>query len=389
MDCIAASAAFGYLCQRIRSNASDTGSSQRKLKLLPRQCRRQQRWRSSRTSPTGFMFHPGSGAFPSFCRNRRSRNPIPGFCLLSDGPLADALADGLSRARTSCSRARRDRVPAHFAGTVRNRSGEPGRLQPPYAGSAGGGVAGLIGSFMRGWRIQTANRISTSVLDRGVFSAMFLVQAMEESSSTRQVEFNVVSDRAYSISGEPVSSPAPAALNAFCGVIALECPNISARVIDIDLASNPAAVTRQLLEGTRVSCVERNGRVSRIGPMDPAVRAGPAGGACRIRKPQQDNGSRIAIRTGGTYLITGGLGGVGLVFAQHLARRANAQIVLTSRTPLPPASEWEALLDSPDTPDAHETKTSRRQVHRGGGREGPCCLRRTRPILPPCGRPSR
>jgi len=41
-----------------------------------------------------------------------------------------------------------------------------------------------------------------------------------------------------------------------------------------------------------------------------------------------------------SYLVTGGLGGVGYVTAQWLARQGARHLVLLGRTPLPPRSEW-------------------------------------------------
>jgi phthiocerol/phenolphthiocerol synthesis type-I polyketide synthase E len=41
------------------------------------------------------------------------------------------------------------------------------------------------------------------------------------------------------------------------------------------------------------------------------------------------------LRQGGVYLLTGGLGGIGLELAGYLAREARAKLVLVSRTPLP------------------------------------------------------
>jgi hypothetical protein len=43
----------------------------------------------------------------------------------------------------------------------------------------------------------------------------------------------------------------------------------------------------------------------------------------------------VAVRPGGTYLITGGLGGVGVLLAEHLARAGAARLVLVSRSGLP------------------------------------------------------
>jgi NAD(P)-dependent dehydrogenase (short-subunit alcohol dehydrogenase family) len=68
------------------------------------------------------------------------------------------------------------------------------------------------------------------------------------------------------------------------------------------------------------------------------------------RPTERKNDRSISLKTGGTYIITGGLGGVGLALAQHLAQTARARIILTSRTPLPDASRWNALLEAPETP---------------------------------------
>ena len=46
----------------------------------------------------------------------------------------------------------------------------------------------------------------------------------------------------------------------------------------------------------------------------------------------------------GIYLITGGLGGIGLSLAKWLARDFKARLLLTARSGLPPRVEWEALL---------------------------------------------
>ncbi|MBX3711492.1 MAG: SDR family NAD(P)-dependent oxidoreductase [Lysobacter sp.] len=60
-------------------------------------------------------------------------------------------------------------------------------------------------------------------------------------------------------------------------------------------------------------------------------------------KPERD-----AIRQRGVYLITGGLGGLGLLFATHLATRHAARLVLTGRSPLDARGEatLQALRDS-------------------------------------------
>jgi acyl transferase domain-containing protein/acyl carrier protein len=52
----------------------------------------------------------------------------------------------------------------------------------------------------------------------------------------------------------------------------------------------------------------------------------------------------LALRKNGIYLITGGLGDLGLAVSRHLAEKFQASLVLTSRTPVPPREEWEGIL---------------------------------------------
>ncbi|WP_139487918.1 SDR family NAD(P)-dependent oxidoreductase [Brevibacillus dissolubilis] len=54
----------------------------------------------------------------------------------------------------------------------------------------------------------------------------------------------------------------------------------------------------------------------------------------RVMKP--NGGQSIQLRENGTYLITGGLGGLGLIFANDLAGRGKGRLVLTGRSELTP-----------------------------------------------------
>ncbi len=54
---------------------------------------------------------------------------------------------------------------------------------------------------------------------------------------------------------------------------------------------------------------------------------------CRVRPTAVESGD-ARLRPGGTYLITGGAGGLGRLFAGHLAERYTANLVLVGRSPL-------------------------------------------------------
>jgi NAD(P)-dependent dehydrogenase (short-subunit alcohol dehydrogenase family)/acyl carrier protein len=58
----------------------------------------------------------------------------------------------------------------------------------------------------------------------------------------------------------------------------------------------------------------------------------------------RDAGPVSRVREGGVYLITGGLGGLGLALAEELAGLARVKLALLGRTALPPREEWAAAL---------------------------------------------
>ncbi|WP_051951400.1 type I polyketide synthase [Actinacidiphila yeochonensis] len=59
------------------------------------------------------------------------------------------------------------------------------------------------------------------------------------------------------------------------------------------------------------------------------------------------------LRPGGAYLITGGLGGIGLETARHFAARTpGIHLYLLGRTALPPEAEWDAVAADPQHPAA-------------------------------------
>src|SRR5207248_158226 len=53
----------------------------------------------------------------------------------------------------------------------------------------------------------------------------------------------------------------------------------------------------------------------------------------------------------GVYLITGGLGSVGLLIANHLARTLHSKLILTARQLPPPREEWQTYLDKHGSED--------------------------------------
>ncbi len=81
----------------------------------------------------------------------------------------------------------------------------------------------------------------------------------------------------------------------------------------------------------------------------------------RVRAEQRS--TSLPVRPEGTYLVTGGLGELGLSTAQRLAEQGARRLVLIGRRILPDRSEWDDL--STDHPFARAVASISAMEHRG------------------------
>ena len=63
-----------------------------------------------------------------------------------------------------------------------------------------------------------------------------------------------------------------------------------------------------------------------------------------IRRATAPEDAATSLRQGGTVLITGGLGGIGLTVAEHLSEASGAKLALLARTQLPERDTWDELV---------------------------------------------
>lgn len=75
--------------------------------------------------------------------------------------------------------------------------------------------------------------------------------------------------------------------------------------------------------------------------------------ALRNNKRWERGYERVSVGTGGerlkdngVYLITGGLGNIGLSFADYLTRQYNAKVILVGRTAIPDEKQWDSILQN-------------------------------------------
>jgi acyl transferase domain-containing protein/acyl carrier protein len=172
--------------------------------------------------------------------------------------------------------------------------------------------------------------------DRGFYSLLFLAQALAEHFATEPLHLRVVTSNVYDVTGDETLHPAKATVVGLCKVIPQEFPHITCQHIDT-VGTADAYLLAELLNAPDEPVVAYRGNSRRVQTFEPTrVEALPA-------TPR--------LRQNGVYLITGGLGGLGLLLSNYLARTTQARLVLTGRSGMPSRETWDAWLASHDEAD--------------------------------------
>lgn len=187
------------------------------------------------------------------------------------------------------------------------------------------------------------------------YSLLFLAQAIGEHNPT-DCQITVISNNMQAVTGVEVLCPEKALLLGPCQVIPLEYLNISCRSIDIVIPKSESRQQQQLLDQLLAELVSQpsnqiiayRGLHCWVQDFEPV----------RLDATVAEN-PRLKER--GVYLITGGLGGVGLTLAEYLAQSVQAKLVLLGRSPFPEPDEWETWLSTHNQQDHISSKIRKLQ----------------------------
>jgi acyl transferase domain-containing protein/acyl carrier protein len=187
----------------------------------------------------------------------------------------------------------------------------------------------------------------------GFYSLLFLAQVLEDEkrSTTDPLHIGVVSNNIQEVIGDEWLCPEKATLLGPCQIIPREYENITCCSIDI-VMPEPGTwqeevlierLVEELAARSSDTIVAYRGKHRWVQTFEP-VRLDGTKGRCR------------RLRQGGVYLITGGLGGIGLVLAEDLAQTVQAKLVLIGRSAFPAKDEWEQWLATHDDQNSTSRK---------------------------------
>ena len=150
---------------------------------------------------------------------------------------------------------------------------------------------------------------------------------------TRFVMSNAPQMRIFAVTQNAIAAQIPtglahAPLLGLGRIIAAEQPDLWGAIIDTDNPTIPLQAIKYVLDADVIKIEDTVSKICRLRPM-------PHDKLLSVHAQK-----RIMPKIGGTYVITGGLGALGLEVVDFLVDRGARTIVLVSRNGLPPRSEW-------------------------------------------------
>ncbi len=167
-------------------------------------------------------------------------------------------------------------------------------------------------------------------LSYSIYSLFYLSQALLEQKPQKSLQLLYLYEHSKS---DDNSDAFHAAISGFARTIYLENPKFIYTTLKVDNLSASGAVLDKMLREFQATdipveiCYDGEQRqIKHFREFDPEI----------------ETVNDIPLRENGVYLITGGIGGLGLIFADYLARRWHANLILAGRSEL--SSEKEARL---------------------------------------------
>ncbi|MBI3417085.1 MAG: SDR family NAD(P)-dependent oxidoreductase, partial [Verrucomicrobia bacterium] len=169
----------------------------------------------------------------------------------------------------------------------------------------------------------------------GSHSVLHLTKALARCQSAQeQVALTVVSRFAQSVSGREQLAWAHAPLTALAKTVPLEWPQFDCRHVDIDdepAAQNGARILAETGAHDDREVAYRAGR-----RYVPRLQPGALAGAKK---------SALPFKRGGFYILSGGLGGIGVEISRQLLKNFQVHLLVIGRTQIPEEMDWQKSLE--------------------------------------------
>ena len=207
---------------------------------------------------------------------------------------------------------------------------------------------------------RPGSSFSDRMMEQGFYSLLWLGQALAEREDAAPTHLSVYTNGAARVAQEALPYPHKAMVSGPAGVMPHEISGLTVTTVDVVLphevgAARPFgkrpvpeepitdAVLEELLAAPTNAVIARRSERRFVRGVR-AQRLAPA--------------AQSAIKSGGTYLITGGFGGIGLTIAADLLASHGCRVVLLSRKAIPAREAWPRVLQI-----SHASDPVARRIH--------------------------
>lgn len=198
-----------------------------------------------------------------------------------------------------------------------------------------------------------------------LYAKLLLVLQTAQTARVRFAQAEFLFDELFEVSGENVEDTQRAVTEGLARILPAEFAGLPVRIIDpgpLSFASDNGRSMSAVLDSVakEIAIVPMPGQIVAYRNQ---IRWQQVWQPVRLESPPVSK-----LRIGGTYVITGGIGGIGYVLARHLLGKYNAKVALLGRTLLPIRERWEEWLSEhgPNDPVSRRIQRAKELTELGG-----------------------
>lgn len=185
--------------------------------------------------------------------------------------------------------------------------------------------------------------------ERGFYSLMFLAQSLADlEQAPTGLRIAVISNGMQAVAAERIAYPDKATVLGPVRVIPRELPGVECRSIDVGVPGQ-IALNKSLLwpdEIVEPMVTQLIAEMAAQGEAHSIVYRGDQRYTLQYERVKlAKDPHAVQLRDGGTYVITGGLGGIGSTIAEYLAQKYHAKLLLIGQSSLPERKDWSRWLE--------------------------------------------
>ncbi|PWW07330.1 phosphopantetheine binding protein [Paenibacillus cellulosilyticus] len=189
----------------------------------------------------------------------------------------------------------------------------------------------------------------------GTYSLFQLARAVAKLETTQEMDIVLLTETAVKVTGEEACiRPEQATLAGLGKAVRKEHANLICRNIDIDPETPAVRIAEE------IDCMQQG--IYRIAYRQGQRYAEKLEAVDMAAAPEKP----VELRENGVYVVTGGLGGIGLEVAKYLAARQKVRLMMINRTPMPDRREWADLVESGEDVEARRKIEAIRQIEELG-----------------------